>query len=64
MSPHLPTQCHPMDAELFEGSLPDMVEVVRFAPRSGRRPVLVVSHRKMSGPLLARLRRLANDTDA
>ena len=63
MSPQLSAHRRPTDIELFEGGLPDMIEVVRFAARPGRGPALTVSQRKMSGPLLARLRRLANDAD-
>lgn len=63
MSPHLSPQRRVIDAELFEGGLPDMIEVVRVLPQSGRGPALVVSHRKVSGSLLARLRGLANDPD-
>ncbi len=59
---HLSPQRRSTDAELFEASLPDMVEVVRFAPQSGRAPALVVSRRKLSGSLLERLRQVADDT--
>ncbi len=60
---HLSPQRRSTDAELFEAGLPDMVEVVRFAPQCGRGPALVVSRRKMSGALLAQLRRAADATD-
>jgi len=64
MSPHLSPQLRVTEAPWFEGSVPDMIEVVRVAPRSGRGPALVVSQRKLSGSLLAQLRQLANEPDA
>jgi hypothetical protein len=63
MSLHLSRRRDPADLQPFEGGLPDMIEVVRFASRSGRGPALVVSHRKLSGPVLARLRRVADETE-
>ena len=63
MSTHLSPQRDPAELQPCEGGLPDMIEVVRFAPRSGRGPALTVSRRKLSGALLARLRRVADETD-
>ncbi len=62
MFPRLP-QPRLADAQWFESRVPDMIEVVRFAPGPGQRPALVVSRRKVSGPLLAQLRQLADDTE-
>ena len=51
------------DVQWLESRVPDMIEVVRFAPGPGQRPALVVSRRKVSGSLLAQLRRLSDETE-
>ncbi len=61
MFPPVP-QPRATDAPWSESRLPDMIEVVRFAAGPAQRPTLVVTRRKVSGPLLAQLR-LANDRD-
>ena len=51
----------PIDVETLAITVPDMVEVVRFMVEAGRGPALVVSRRKITGALRARLRHMTAD---